>query len=305
MSVYNGELYLRDSIASMLQQTFEDFEFLIINDGSTDSTEEIVRSYSDSRIKLINNGENLGLAKSLNKGLAIATGNFVARQDADDTSERERLERQIEFLKTHKDVLMLGTMYNELDSHGKVLWPVRLPAEYTEIRWALLFFCPFVHSSVMLRRTALLENVGNYDESFRYSMDYDLWLRIALRHPVSNLDEFLVNYRQTPHSMTSTMGERTLEGYSMRVARVTKWLSWDTKDWLSNETRFNKIINFLFGLGTQKANLNEINDISSDILDLQREFSTFFQLTKEENEAHRKKVCDRIAERRLSLIADL
>jgi len=109
MSVYNGEKYLREAIESILNQTFRDFEFIIINDGSTDKTSEILSSYNDPRIVIINNKRNIGLTKSLNKGLKMVKGEYIARQDADDVSLPERLERMVNFLDMNRDVGLLGS----------------------------------------------------------------------------------------------------------------------------------------------------------------------------------------------------
>ena len=117
MSVYNGEKYLREAINSILSQTFNDFEFLIINDGSTDGTADILKSYTDSRIKIINNEKNIGLTKSLNKGLKIAKGEYIARQDADDISMPERLKEEVAFLEIHKDYAVVGTFVKILNEN--------------------------------------------------------------------------------------------------------------------------------------------------------------------------------------------
>src|SRR4051794_29608800 len=114
LAVYNGERYLREAIDSILGQTFQDFEFLIINDGSTDSTREIILSYHDPRIRLVDNEDNIGQTRSLNRGLALAAGQFVARQDADDISEPERLASQVAFLEIHPEVVLLGTWYRKI-----------------------------------------------------------------------------------------------------------------------------------------------------------------------------------------------
>ncbi|MCP8319033.1 MAG: glycosyltransferase, partial [Candidatus Methylarchaceae archaeon HK01B] len=121
MSVYNGEKYLREAIDSILNQTFKDFEFLIINDGSTDRTVEILRSYHDSRIKIITNEKNMGLTKSLNKGLKIARSEYVARMDADDISYPRRLEVQYEYMKKNPDVGIVGSWNDVIDDKGNTI----------------------------------------------------------------------------------------------------------------------------------------------------------------------------------------
>ena len=207
MAVHNGEAHLRESIDSILQQSFTDFEFLIIDDASSDHSRDVILSYQDRRIRLVSNQTKLGLTCSLNRGLRLAVGDLIARQDADDVSERHRLARQREFLDANPRAALVGTWYKKIDDCNSDLGTRQLPCDWLEIRWALLFLCPFIHSSVMLRKNPVLKKIGAYDESFIYAQDYDLWSRIASRLPVANLPEYLVRYRVSPQSMTSTYGD--------------------------------------------------------------------------------------------------
>lgn len=178
MSVYNGEIYLHDAIDSILNQTFTDFEFLIINDCSTDRTAEILQSYNDPRIKIINNEKNIGLTKSLNKGLKIARGEYIARQDADDVSAPDRLKKEIDFLRAHRDYAVVGTFVKVLNEDSEViLLPVSL-IEDAPIRDFFKRSNCLTHGSTMLRKKCLLD-VGFYDESIARAQDYDLWLRLS------------------------------------------------------------------------------------------------------------------------------
>jgi glycosyltransferase involved in cell wall biosynthesis len=226
MAVYNGESHLTQAIDSILGQTYEEFEFVIIDDCSTDRSRDIVLSYGDPRIRFLENERNLGLARSLNRGLATARGEFVARLDADDISEPERLERQVAFLAAHSEVALLGTWYTEIDEEGQALGRYALPCDHTAIRWAMLFYCPFVHSAVMWRRALIESQVGGYDESLRHSMDFDLWTRVAHHLPVANLSQYLVRLRLHPGSMTMTYGDHTLEGHRLRIATMARLLRW-------------------------------------------------------------------------------
>lgn len=305
MAVYNGELYLRESIDSILGQTFQDFEFLIINDGSTDSTREIICSYDDLRIRLIDNDYNLGLTRSLNKGLKLAEGELIARQDADDISEPERLAKQVAFLETHSDVALLGTSYKEINAQGKPIGNRKLPCDYTQIRWHLLFYCPFVHSAVMLRKSAVLEKIGFYNEALSYSMDYELWQRIARDLPVANLNEYLVKLRVNPHSMTKTYGERTLEGYRIRVATLADLLRWDKTNIKLNEQQFNKITTLLFGFCSNlDINLQEINGMIKEILSLNTAFIQLYKLKPKNYIVHSAKLYTHISYRLIKLLVN-
>jgi glycosyltransferase involved in cell wall biosynthesis len=225
MTVYNGELHLREAIESILGQSFDDYEFLIIDDGCTDGSGEIIRSYNDSRIRLIDNEGNFGQTRSLNHGLRLAKGEFIARQDADDISEPDRLARQVAFMERHRELALLGTAYTEIDFHGTPIGCKLLPSDCMNIRWSLLFFCPFVHSSVMLRRSSISGVMASYDEAYSYAQDYELWSRIAFRLPVANLTESLVRYRITSSSMTATYGSIVDEEIDrIRLANIGRFL---------------------------------------------------------------------------------
>lgn len=202
MSVYNGGKYLRGAIDSILNQTFKDFEFIIVNDGSTDNTEEILNTYSDKRLKIITQ-EKMGLAKSLNKAIKISKGKYIARMDADDLSLPKRLELQVAFLDKHKNVGLIGTAFSYINGDGKILLTVSMPADNEIIQKRLLKENCFVHGSVMIGRE-VLEKVGYYREEFKCSQDYDLFLRIAKHYKVGNLKEVLYKWRLHKEAVTIT-----------------------------------------------------------------------------------------------------
>lgn len=201
MSVYNGERYLRKAVASILHQTFEDFEFIIINDGSTDGTREILESYHDDRIVLIHQ-DNAGLTKALHRGLSLARGEYVARIDADDVAKPSRLENQLQFLKKHPKVMLVGSNCYNIDENGSVLSLTDLPVDEVQIKWNLLFYNCLRHSTVMFRRKEV-DNLGGYNTAIPYAQDYDLWMRIAGKYSVANLKEPLV-YLRVPREGTIT-----------------------------------------------------------------------------------------------------
>ncbi|MEO5954868.1 MAG: glycosyltransferase [Nitrospiraceae bacterium] len=203
MPVFNGERFLREAIESVLQQTHRDFELLIINDGSTDRSREIVLSYDDPRINFAENAKNLGLASTLNVGLGLATYELVARQDADDLSLPERLALQVDFLAKHPDVVLVGTQAMIIDEQGFRKGRVLDRAcTHDSIRWDLLFDNSFTHSSVMFRRSTITQ-LGGYDGAFRYCQDYALWTQVARHHRVANIDRCLVQYRVHPFDRMS------------------------------------------------------------------------------------------------------
>ena len=195
MSVYNGEKYLEEAVNSILNQTFEDFEFLIINDGSTDRTLSKLKNYSDSRIKILNNEKNLGLTRSLNIGLKRSKGKYIARMDADDVSMPERLKEEIEFLDSHEDYAAVGTFVYVLDENSEIIRRSKNPIEDAEIRENLVYGNCINHGSVMLRKSCLLD-VGYYNETMVRSQDYELWIRLSKKYRLSNLPEYLYKWRE-------------------------------------------------------------------------------------------------------------
>jgi len=202
MSVYNGGKYLREAIDSILVQSFKDFEFLIIDDGSTDSSSDIIRSYTDPRIRLIKNEENIGLTHSLNKGLKLARGEYIARMDADDISLPERLEKQVHFLDEHMGVGLVSSSYIKINMAGEEIGFQKVAIENDEIKERLLQFNCFCHPSAVFRRECV-ERVGAYRETFEIAQDYDLWLRIAEEFEVANVEESLCKWRVCTDSITT------------------------------------------------------------------------------------------------------
>ena len=184
MSVYNAESYLKEAIESVLKQSFTDFEFIIVDDGSTDRSFRIISSYDDDRIKLLRNKVRIGLTKSLNKALRIAKGEYIARQDADDISFPHRFEYQIKFFEKNAKVVLLGTSIYIIDEKGRILG-VKKGCPRPTLS-SLLKHNEFIHGSVMFKK-AIIDKLGGYDELFKYSQDYELWLRIAKHYDVRNL----------------------------------------------------------------------------------------------------------------------
>lgn len=194
MSVYNTQPQLLDqSVKSILSQSYEDFEFVIVDDGSDTITKEALARYDDPRIVMIRHGRNLGLARSLNEALQKARGVFIARQDADDVSLPKRIEAQVNFLDNHPKVGLLGTWYEVIDQTGKRLSTVRNPTDDKTLRDELHRKNCFMHGTVMMRRD-VLDEVGGY-RLLPVAQDYDLWLRLIERCEVANLPESLFEWR--------------------------------------------------------------------------------------------------------------
>ncbi|HEY0972513.1 MAG TPA: glycosyltransferase [Gemmatimonadales bacterium] len=277
MAVLDGEHHVRHGVGSLLAQTYPDFELIVVNDGSTDGTADAVRSFGDERIRMVENERNLGLAASLNRGLALARGEFVARQDVDDASAPERLARQVAFMDAHPEVSLLGSWYREVDASGVSMAERQLPVEHEDILWALHFHSPFVHSAVLWRRAPVRDMVGGYDERLRYSMDYDLWCRAAEQLRTANLPAALLALRVHDQSMTATYGPHADEGRRMRAARAARILRWEAGRVGADEVtdavmrRFERLYSLLHGpLAVRSA-----DELRQDLADLRRLHDVF------------------------------
>ena len=205
MTVLNGERFLREAIDSILSQTFSDFEFIIINDGSTDGTAAILDSYarSDSRVRVYH-GEHKGRVESLNRGCGLAQGKYIALMDADDVSTPDRLERQIGFLESHEKVGLLGGAFEGIDDQGRWVFLEQLPLEDEPIRAAFRSFSfPICQPAVLMRKQAF-DATGGYRAQFLNGEDYDLFYRIIERWRVANLPDVVL--RKRIHSNQFSVG---------------------------------------------------------------------------------------------------
>lgn len=211
MAVKNGEKYLREAVESILAQTFFDFEFIIIDDGSSDGTAQILDDYSDFRIVLLKNRNSIGLTRSLNLGLKKARGEYVARMDADDISLRERLNSQVEYLDSHPNVDVLGTAFTLIDDGGNNVQDIYFPNTNDLIRWQLCFINPIVHPSVLMRRSIFMKYDG-YDDSINRSQDYDLWWRVSLEGKIENLEKICILLRKHSLQISNKNRDEQFEG---------------------------------------------------------------------------------------------
>ncbi len=199
--VYNREHYIGEAIESILAQTFSDFEILLIDDGSTDLSVEKVRSYTDARIRLVCNDENLGIPKTRNRGVSLARGQYMAMLDSDDRAYPDRLEKQVAFLDLHPEYAQLGSWCRMMDAHGQVLKTIkRQPILPDDIQAQFLFRCAMSNRSIMAR-TAILKEYG-YHNDFSRCQDYELHVRLAKRYKLGNLPECLVYGRIHPEQIT-------------------------------------------------------------------------------------------------------
>ena len=216
LPVYNCELYLGASIQSILSQTFGDYELVIIDDGSTDQSASVVGCFHDSRIHFIQQ-KNQGLASTLNRGICLARGRYIARQDQDDLSHPDRLALQVDYMERHPRCALLGTWAQIMEGETLSERFHHHPVSPGELRCRLLFNNPFVHSSVMIRRS-VLDEIGGYstDPERQPPEDYELWSRIARKYDIANLPSVLQVYREIPGSM-SRVGPSPFRRHLIRI----------------------------------------------------------------------------------------
>jgi len=200
MPVYNGEKYLKKSIESILNQTFKDFEFLVIDDGSTDKSVEIIKSFNDTRIRLEHNKVNLGLIKTLNNGLVLSRGKYIARMDCDDISLPKRLSAQVNFMEKHPEIGVCGSWVEVIGLEKKFI--NKYPQKHEEARAYLLFNTPLAHPAVIIRKDVLERYHLKYDENYTHAEDYELWSRIIDHTKISNIPKVLLHYRMHPESVS-------------------------------------------------------------------------------------------------------
>ncbi len=237
MPVYNGKSYLRETMDSILGQTFSDFEFLIVDDGSTDGSAQIIDSFRDDRIHVLKNPTRLKLSGALNRGIDKARGVYIARMDADDISLPNRLERQVTFMDANPDIGLCGAWAKMFGSRKTTIY--RAPIGYEHIRAKVLFDNPFVHPTVMLRKTLFDRYNLRYDGSYYPTEDYELWTRAVPCFPCYNIPEVLLHYRVHPNSMTTSDWSRMDAKSRIIVGRALKSLGLDPS---AEQLRFHRNI---------------------------------------------------------------
>ncbi|MEM4406818.1 MAG: glycosyltransferase [Candidatus Methanomethylicaceae archaeon] len=207
MSVHNGEVFLEQAIDSVLGQSFQEFEFVIVDDASTDRTWDICAECAvyDHRIILLRNSNNIGLTQSLNRAIEVSKGEYIARQDADDISVSSRLEKQVQFLGENPDVGVVGTWVAYVDEKGKITGYWRPPTSPEVIKWNLLFGTCVAHPSVIMRKQLILKE--RYNPTYRYAQDYDLWLRLSKKTKIANIPEILYMRRVHPRTISLMHGQ--------------------------------------------------------------------------------------------------
>lgn len=234
MSVYNSEKFLDESILSILEQTFTDFEFIIIDDSSTDKSKDIIQKYAkeDKRVNFIQNKENKGLTKNLNKGLKIAKGKYIARIDADDVADKHRLQIQYDFLEKNKDIYLAGTGAYKINGKSKIIGKYSPILDSKKINKTLSKNNCIYHPSIMFRNTKDLF----YRDKFTYSQDYDLYLNMITKNKkLVNIKDKLIYYRKNINNISNLkktqqdlFAEKAREFYIQRKnTEKDDYKSWD------------------------------------------------------------------------------
>jgi glycosyltransferase involved in cell wall biosynthesis len=224
MPAYNEEKTIKRAAESILNQSHRDIELIIVNDGSTDGTVDLIKSLSDSRICLINK-DHTGIVDSLNIGIGSAKGEYIARLDADDVSVPNRLQTQIEFMERHPDIALAGTWAYKIDLAIKRIIECRPPTEHKQIIRYMQKDNPFIHSSVIAKKI-VFESVGNYAQ-FSPMEDYELWIRVAKSFRVANVPAFLIIRYESDNLASRPVyhGHTRTKMYAMRLKRQLEALS--------------------------------------------------------------------------------
>lgn len=203
LPVFNGEKYIVEAISSILNQSYTNFELIVVNDGSTDHSRHVVASFEDQRIILVENVRNRGLVFSLNRGMELACGEFVARMDADDIAHRERLRLQVEYLDTHPSVGLVGTAIRQIDEQGRFLEDLVPPSRHETIKWKFLFETAIFHATIVMRKS-LVDTNGGYNPAFPHVEDTELWSRLLDVTEFANLPDVLYTRRWHSESVCNS-----------------------------------------------------------------------------------------------------
>lgn len=243
MPVYNASLFLKEAIDSILAQTYEDFEFLIVNDGSTDQSGEIVDQYRDTRIRHVQLGINKGIVEALNVGLSLAKGEYIARMDADDLALPERLTRQVSFMDEHLNVGVSGSWVEYIGNRSGI---GKVPMSNKEILWTMLFGSALFHPSVIIRRELLVTHSLKYPSEYPHAEDYGLWMMMAGLTQFANIPEPMVKYRWSYSSVGSLNSVTQIASASRIKRQMFDWLSGkplSNEFWESLDVHSNKPVN--------------------------------------------------------------
>lgn len=228
MATHDDQLFLKLAVESILGQSLNNLELIVIDDFSTDSTWQILKSIKDKRLILKRNLKHEGLTRSLNKALKASKGQYIARMDSDDISKIDRLKTQIDYLTNHPDIAAVGSWIQYIDKNGKYLKVKKLPKSYTNIKNAIPRFNPFIHPTLVFR-SEMLKKIGGYDKTFYCAQDYDLMLRINANHKTANIPKVLLYYRVSNSQISSANMTKQLK--FAQKARIKAFMEGNLQKW--------------------------------------------------------------------------
>jgi glycosyltransferase involved in cell wall biosynthesis len=272
MPAFNAATFLDEAVQSILDQTFRDFEFIIVDDGSTDDTARILQkyTYADDRVKVYRQ-ENQGMIAALNRGCRMAQGQFIARMDADDISLPHRLERQLEFLKGHPEIGIVGTRASKIDEEGSIIGEWHLPSNPKVLKWTLFFRVCVIHPTVLMRREILAKS-NFYRSEAIYADDWDLWLRASAIAEFGNTPEILFKYRVWSKSTSKHLSQECWEA-------PLKLLAPFISNFLNESTSIEAVVGLR---GTKLASLGQIHLTAALLEKLYYRFAAEHSLSSEE-----------------------
>lgn len=293
MPVYNAERYLSESIKSVLNQTFVDFEFLIIDDGSTDNSAQLIQSYADPRIRFYKNGKNLGITPSLNRGIELAQADFIARMDADDICYPDRLQKQFDFIKAHPDGALFSCGAMEVSENRK---PIKIEHHCPDHYYYNLTFSNWIYHPTMVYRKEAVMSIGNYTTP--HSEDFELIWQISRKFKMYHQPEVLLEYRNSQNSLCQhSKTEEYRETFLKQVKRNIQYHLKDTVveledrhidymafnvDFLNRENLVKNIVectnllDFITRKILEKENVNRSPEAIKAAAQIKREYSILF-----------------------------
>ena len=270
LPVYNAASFLSEAIESIINQSFKDFELIILNDGSSDASKDIIFSFKDTRIKYIENETNLGLIKTLNKGIDICNGKYIFRMDADDICEPQRLEKQIFFMEKNPDIGVCGTWAQVINNKGEITGKIVNQTAPSFLSVSLLFSVPLVHPAVCFRASILKKHL--YHEVL-IAEDFDLWSRLDKETKMANLPEYLFRYRWHDTNISKEKQHLQEQNKEMLIRRGLSELKLNPDD---ETMRIHRLSFSLYSLG--KGTQAKIN--SSDLKKSGQWFSELLSANK-------------------------
>jgi glycosyltransferase involved in cell wall biosynthesis len=211
LPVFNGEKYIKNTIESILNQSYINFELIIINDCSTDKTAFIIDSFSDERIRVVNHLKNMKLIYTLNEGLRLCRGKYIARIDADDIAHIDRLKAQVEFLEENPSYVLVGTIVGLIKNDVKTDEIIAYYTNNEDLKFAMCFYCPFIHPSVMIRNEVIQSNNLQFDENYLHAEDYEFWTRLSKYGKIANIQDKLTYYRIHEDQISSKFKEHQID----------------------------------------------------------------------------------------------